>query len=141
MLFILIDHNNDIIKHGLYNFIGLVLMTFLLFIFLCFIHLLINLFKKRNYLSLILIFSLFFIIFISIKRFKSIHFSCIDLDRGLNNTYIDNSQKYPYKINISKPHSCYLTEKGLFFDFTSKYSPECSDYKLINEGQNSFLTY
>ena len=43
LLFLLIDHNNGIIKHGLYNFVGLVLMTSLLFIFLCFIHLLINL--------------------------------------------------------------------------------------------------
>ena len=120
LLFILIDYNNGIIKHGLYNFVGLALMTSLLFIFLCFIHLLINLFKKRNYFSLILIFYFYFIIFISSKRFKSTHFSCIDWDRGLNNTYIDNSQKYPCKINIPKPHSCYLTEIGPFFDFTSK---------------------
>ena len=141
LLFILIDHNNGIIKHGLYNFVGLVLMTSLLFIFLCFIHLLINLLKKRNYLSLILIFSFFFIIFISIKRFKSTHFSCIDWDKGLNNTYIDNSKKYPCKINIPKPHSCYLTDIGPFFDFTSKYRPTCSDYKLISEGQKSFLKY
>ena len=59
LLFLSIDHNNGIIKHGLYNFVGLVLMTSLSFIFLCFIHFLINLFKKRNYLSLILIFFFF----------------------------------------------------------------------------------
>ena len=141
LFFLLIDHSNGIIKHGLYNFVGLVLMTSLSFIFLCFIHILINLFKKRNYLSLILIFSFFFIIFILIKRFKATHFSCLDWDRGLNNTYIDNSQKYPCKINIPKPHSCYLSEIGPFFDFTPIYRATCSDDKLINEGQKSFLKY
>ena len=30
ILFILLDHNNIIIKHGLYNFIGLVVMTIIL---------------------------------------------------------------------------------------------------------------
>jgi hypothetical protein len=113
----------------------------LLFIFLCFIYLLINLFNKRNYLSLILIFSFLLIISISIKIFKSTHFSCIDWAQGLNNTYIDNSKKYPCTINIPKPHSCYLSEIGSFFDFTSKYRPTCSDYKLISDGQKKFLKY
>lgn len=139
LFFLIIDNNNGIVKHGLYNFIGLVLMTLLFFIFLWFIYLLINLFKESNYLSLILIFSSLFIIFISIKKFKSTHFSCIDWDRGLNDTYIDNSKKYPCIINIPKPHSCYLSEIGPFFDFTSKYRPTCLDSKLISKGQKSFL--
>ena len=116
-------------------------MTSLLFIFLCFIHLLSNLLDKRKYLSLILIISFLLIISISIKKFKSTHFSCIDWARGLNNTYIDNSKKYPCTINIPKPHSCYLSEIGPFFDFTPKYRPTCSDYKLISEGQKKFLKY
>ena len=139
LFFLLIDNNNGIIKHGLYNFIGLILTTFLFFIFLWLIYLLINLFKKSNYLSLIFIFTFLFIIPISIKKFKSTHFSCINWDRGLNDTYIDNSKKYPCIINIPKSHSCYLSEISSFLDFTSKYRPTCSDSKLIIKGQKNFL--
>ena len=117
ILFILLDHNNGIIKHGLYNFIGLVVMT------------------------IILIFSSLFIIQTTIKKFKSSHFSCIDWDRGLNDTYINNSKIYPCTINIPQPHTCYLSEIGPFFDFSLKYRPTCLDSKLINYGQSEFLKY
>ena len=102
---------------------------------------LIILFKRNNYLSLILIFSSIFLIFIAIKKFKSTHFSCINWDKGLNNTYIDNSKQYPCTINIPQPHSCYLSEIGSFFDFSFKYRPTCLEHKLIRDGQNNFLKY
>ena len=82
-----------------------------------------------------------FIIHITIKNFKSTHFSCIDWDRGLNDTYINNSKIYPCTINIPQPHSCYLSELGQFFDFSSKYRPSCLDSKLISYEQYSFLKY
>ena len=139
IFFILIDHNNGIIKHGLYNFILLVLMIIILFFFLCFFYLLFKLLKRKNYITLIIIFSSFIIIQITITKFKATHFSCIDWDRGLNNTYINNSEIYPCKINIPQPHSCYLAEIGNFFDFSSKYRPTCLNSKLINDEQTSFL--
>ena len=141
ILFILFDHNNGIIKHGLYNFIVLILMTFISFFFLCFIYLLFKLFKTKNYITLFVLFSSLIMTHITIIKFKATHFSCIDWDRGLNNTYINNSDIYPCKINIPQPHSCYLTEIGKFFDFSSKYRPTCLNSKLISDGQSSFLKF
>ena len=142
IFFILIDHNNDIIKHGLFNFIGLSLMTILLFIFLCFLSFLIHLFTKGNFLRLTIILSFLIVIYKLAKYYKSTHFSCVDWDKGLNNTYIDNlSKNYPCKINIPKPHSCYLSEIGSLFDFSSKYRPTCSDNKLLREEKIKFHKY
>ena len=141
ILLILLDHNNGIIKHGLYNFIGLIVMTIILFFIQGFIYLLFILFKRNNYLSLIVIFSSLFIIQNTIKKFKSTHFSCVDWDRGLNDTYINNSKIYPCKINIPQPHSCYLSDIGQYFDFSLKYRPTCLDSKLISYGQSKFLKY
>ena len=36
LIFYLIDHNNKIIKHGLYNFIGFVISTFVLILIFCY---------------------------------------------------------------------------------------------------------
>ena len=141
ILFILLDHNNGIIEHGLYNFILLVLMTFISFFFLCNIYLIFKLFKKKNYIILIVIFSSLIIILITIKKFEATHFSCIEWEKGLNDTYINNSEVYPCKINIPQPHSCYLTEIGKFFDFSSKYRPTCLNSKLIRDGESSFLKF
>jgi hypothetical protein len=114
-------------------------MTLLLFIFLCFLNFLIGLFTKGNFLRLTIILSFLIVIYKLSKYYKSTHFSCVDWDKGLNNTYIDNlSKNYPCKINIPKPHSCYLSEIGSLFDFSSKYRPTCSDNKLLREEKIKF---
>ena len=60
------------------------------------------------------------------------HFSCSDWAKGLNNTIIDNNYKnYPCKINISKPHTCYLNDIGTFIDLTAFYRPTCLNKKLL----------
>lgn len=83
----------------------------------------------------------FSLIYISFHKYKLNHFSCKNWAKGLNDTYIDNSSKdYPCLINIPLNNSCYLDEIGKFFDFSSKYRPNCLDKELLLSQRNYFLT-
>ena len=76
------------------------------------------------------------------KYYKLNHFSCNGWDKGINDTYIDNfSKNFPCYINIPKPHSCYLSELGSFFDFTYKYRPTCLDRNLLISEKGRFLKH
>lgn len=78
-------------------------------------------------------------IFILLKLYKLNHFSCDGWTQGLNNSFVDNLNKdFPCDIIIPRPHSCYLTEIGSFFNFVDRYTPNCKDPKLIQfEKKNS----
>lgn len=142
IILLLIDHSTGIIKHGLFNFIFFFIMTLIIFFILYLINVLIYLFKKNQYLILILIFIFLNTIFILMKYYKLNHFSCNGWDKGINDTYINNfSKNFPCYINIPKPHSCYLSELGSFFDFTYKYRPTCLDRNLLISEKGRFLKH
>ena len=136
----LIDHHKEIVKHGYYNFFGFLTTTILFFWLLNFIHFLIFLFKKKAYIFLLIFIIPFPFFYIAIKNYKLNHFSCNNWTKGLNNTYIDNiSKDYPCLVNIPKSHSCYISEIGPFFDFTSKYRPTCLDKKIMEKEKEYFI--
>ena len=138
--FYFIDHNNIITRHGLYNFIGFLFSTIIVFLMLCFLNLLYFFFIKRNFLIIILILSTFFYLIYNLKIYKLNHFSCDNWAKGLNNSSIDNiSKDYPCVIDLPQPHSCYLSEIGQYFDFTSKYKQNCLDLNLIKYEKEKFL--
>ena len=123
LIFYIIDHNDTIIKHGLYNFIAFLLSTIILFAIFCFFNLIHYFFKKRNFFN------------------KYNHFSCDYWAKGLNNSYIDNlSKDYPCNIDFPQDHSCYLSEIGPFFDFSRIYKrTTCLDPDLINFEKEKYL--
>ena len=126
--------------HGFYNFIGFVISTSILFLLLCFFRFLWIIFKKKAYFLLLLIIFPFPFFVFELTIYKLNHFSCHNWNKGLNNTYIDNfSKDYPCVINIPKPHSCYLSEIGPYFDFTAKYRPTCLDNKILKKEKTNFL--
>ena len=138
--FYFIDHNNIITRHGLYNFIGFLFSTIIVFLMLCFLNLLYFFFIKRNFLIIILILSTFFYLIYNLKIYKLNHFSCDNWAKGLNNSSIDNiSKDYPCVIDLPQPHSCYLSEIGQYFDFTRKYKQNCLDLNLIKYEKEKFL--
>ena len=140
LLLYLIDHHKDIVMHGFYNFIGFVISTSILFLLLCFFRFLWIIFKKKAYFLLLLIIFPFPFFVFELTIYKLNHFSCHNWNKGLNNTYIDNfSKDYPCVINIPKPHSCYLSEIGPYFDFTAKYRPTCLDNKILKKEKTNFL--
>ena len=80
------------------------------------------------------------LIFTSFKIYKSYNFNCDNWIKGLNDSFIDNkSKKYPCSIKIPKNHSCYLSEIGPYFDFTSKYRPTCLDDNILKKEKKSIL--
>jgi hypothetical protein len=136
----IIDHNDGIVKHGLFNFISFMFITFILFIFILLLWLLINLIRKRKFFSFFILSTPFPSLFILLKLYKLSHFSCDNWAQGLNKSFVDNLNKdYPCDIIIPQPHSCYISELGHFFDFVEKYSPNCQDAKLIQIEKKKFL--
>ena len=126
-----IDQNNGIAKHGFYNMIVFLIIFIVLFFISIYIHYLYFFYKKNIFLLIIYIIPLpLYYFFFNI--YKMSHFSCSDWAKGLNNTIIDNNYKnYPCKINISKPHTCYLNDIGPYIDLTSFYRPTCLNKKLL----------
>ena len=136
----LIDHHKEIVKHGFYNFILFLLATVLIIILLYFIQFIFSFIKKKQYFILISMIIAIYILYFRIKTYKLNHFSCDNWAKGLNNTYIDNfSKNYPCIINIPKHHSCYISEVGHFFDFTTKYRPTCLDEQIMKKEKVLFL--
>ena len=137
---LLIDHDNGIIKHGLFNFLGFIVANIFIFSLLLFSRFLFFLLKKKKFFLLLLIIISFSYFFIYLKKYKLNNFNCDNWSKGLNNTSIDNDSKnYPCKIKIPKPHSCYLKEIGQYFDLTKKYRPTCLDPDILKKEKNNFL--
>ena len=136
----LIDHNAEIVKHGLFNFILFIITTFIFTLFISYFHLLFYLIKNRKYFTFFILSIPFPSLFILLKIYKLTHFQCDNWAKGLNNTFIDNlSKDYPCNIILPKPHSCYLSEIGHFFNFVDRYSPTCLNSKLIKFEKEKFL--
>jgi hypothetical protein len=96
--------------------------------------------KFRKIYFVILFFFPFSPIFFFFNIYKLHHFSCKNWDKGLNGSYIDNgSKEYPCLINIPKDNSCYLSEFGKYFDYSSKYRPTCLDNGLLKSQKEYFL--
>ena len=138
--FYLLDHNAEIIKHGLFNIVIFIIITIFLFIIICYLHFLYYLNKNRKYVQLILLNIFLLSLYIIFKIYKLNHFSCDSWTKGLNNTVIDNINKdYPCTIIIPQPHSCYISELGHFLNLVEKFTPTCQDSNLIKFEKKKFL--
>ena len=101
---LLIDHDNGIIKHGLFNFLGFIIANVFIFSIIFFFRFLFYLIKKKHYFLLLIIIISFSLFFISLKKYKLNNFNCDNWSKGLNDSSIDNESKdYPCKIKIPKP--------------------------------------
>ena len=143
LFFLLINHDNGLVRHGIYNFLGFIFLLFFSFIIFGYIkclYFLTKILKYRKIVFTILFFTSFSPIFLFLNIYKINHFSCKNWAKGLNDTYIDNTSKdYPCLINIPKNNSCYLSEIGHYFGFYSKFRPTCSDNGLLQSQKNYFL--
>ena len=139
LIFYFIDHNAELLKHGLYNFLAFIIIFIFLFILILFFHFISSIIHKKNYIVILII--LFFIFLnYQFRLYKLKHFSCENWSKGFNDSEIDNiSKDYPCKIIIPKPNSCYISGIGAYFDFTSLYRPNCSDLILMKKDKTKFL--
>ena len=137
------DHENGLAFHGIYNFLLFIFFLFLILIIFCYSTCIFYFSKKlsnRYVFFIILYLTPFSPIFFFLNIYQLHHFSCLNWNRGLNNTYIDNTSKdYPCLINIPKNNSCYLTEISPYFDITAKFRPNCSDEELLDFQKNVYL--
>ncbi len=82
--FYLIDHNSEIVKHGLYNFIAFIISTILLFLLIIILHSIYNLFIKKRYSIILFIICLLIYCYYISKSYKSKHFLCNNWTKGQN---------------------------------------------------------
>ena len=75
--FIYKDHNNEIKKHGLFNFIGFIIFTILFFLIVLTIKFIKNLFQKSKYIIAFLFLTTFLILIIIFKIYQKNHFFAI----------------------------------------------------------------
>jgi hypothetical protein len=137
---LLIDHDNGIIKHGLFNFLGFIISDIFIFSILIFFRFLFYLLRKKKFFLLFTIIISLIYFFLSLKRYKLKYFNCENWNKGLNYSSIDNiSKDYPCLIKIPNPHSCYLQEIGQYFDLSKKYRPTCLDPNILKHEKKNFL--
>ena len=141
LILYIIDHNDTIIRHGLYNYIALLFSTISFFLIFCFLNLIYYYFKRKNFCIIISLFIPVYYYIFKLKKYKLNHFSCNFWAKGLNNSYIDNiSKDYPCKINFPKENSCYLSDIGPYFDFSRIYRrTTCLDTNLIKFEKEKYL--
>ena len=132
VLFYLYSNNYFFYNHGMYNFILFLLILILNLFFL----LIFQAIKSIIYLikinaKIIIIYSKLLIILILILLFdyETPNFDCIGWEKGLNNTSIDNNEKY-YGCKIRFPKYCQYKLLSNFLDFTKIFHINCSTNKF-----------
>ena len=123
--FIIKDHDNTFLNHGVLNLLGFFFILFFGEIIIIIIVLFCKLYKYKNkipFIISIIIFAIFS--FIIVFKNKD-NFFCEDWDKGLNNTYIDNNiSKYPCKMKIPKS-KCLINIVRPFLDATKFTGINC----------------
>ena len=129
------DHGESYQNHGLLNFEALVAFLLIGEIVNLLLILVIKNIQKKKYFSLIIIFTLFLMIFSFVYyKYKDKYF-CKNWDKGLNNTYINNDPLiYPCSINI--PKKCLMNIISPFLDFSAILKIKCENRK---EKEKHFL--
>jgi hypothetical protein len=110
------DRGNDFKNHGILNlsalFLILIFGEIIIIIMLVYIHIIKN--KKIKIIMMLIIIISFIAIFSNVKN----KYNCVNWNKGINNTVIDNDNPiYPCKINIPKKR-CLIDILGAFLDFS-----------------------
>ena len=131
-IFYIYSHGQDFYDHGLYNFLGYIIIIFinmiLLFPFNIIIYL--NKNKKKKALFLYSPFLIFFFFFYILAIRPNL--SCKDWSKGLNDTYIDNDTKI-FGCQIQIPKLCLYRIGTYFLDISKIYNIECGRDLTLKE--------
>ena len=124
--FYIYSHGLEFYDHGLFNFIGCIIIIIIILIVILPFNFLIYLIKKKNrylifiYISLLIIFLFYYLNYIST------FLGCNDWPKGLNDTSIENNiDKYGCQIII--PKYCPYKIGKYFFDITKKTGIRCGN--------------
>lgn len=129
------DRGNDFKNHGILNLSALFLILgfgeIIIIIMLVYIHIIKN--KKIKIIVILFITMSFIAIFSNVKN----KYNCVNWNKGINNTIIDNDNPiYPCKIRIPKKR-CLIDILGTFLDFSKfincKNRNEKDKYLLLSK--------
>lgn len=123
------DHGDSIKNHGILNIEAIVLLLFIGEINIIIFILILNNIKKKRYILLFFIIFLIILILIFIFiKYKDQYF-CLNWNKGLNNTFINNDKTiYPCSIKIPKKN-CFISIIGPMFDFSKYLNIKCEKRK------------
>ena len=135
IIFISINHENNIYKNGLFSFRLLCSFIVTNFLFLlCFVYFLIRL-SKRQYFYAVFFFFFFFLLAILIR------FSCIKWPRGLNNVKVDNDPSL-YACEFKEPTQCHMDFLSSILDFSNLLGIDCQkENPLFDEVEQVWIDY
>ena len=123
------DHGDTLLHHGILNLVALFLVLLLseiVILLIIYIEQLIKRNKKKMLFYSLLV--LFILIGAFIIKNKD-NYYCVDWDKGLNNTYIDNNVT-KYACYIEKPtKKCLITIFGPILDFSQNTFVDCKRRK------------
>jgi hypothetical protein len=121
--FFIYSHGQEFYDHGLFNFLGNIIIIITIDIMLLPFNFFLYLIKKKKK-ALLIYFS--FLIFVFVFYFYFIHskINCTDWRKGLNNTYIENDIK-KFGCQIRFPKICPYKIGTYFLDVTKIYNIKC----------------
>jgi len=96
-------NGNNLIDHGWYNTLGFIFFLIIDFILIKIIQLFIFLFKKKKYISILILIILNLISYFLIKKYRN--FACFDYFNGYGNLKLDNNEEQNACF-IIKPKKC-----------------------------------
>jgi len=137
LFFFIYSHGQEFYDHGLFNFLGHIIIIISTLILILPFNILMYLIKNRKK-SLIFIFSSFliFLFFFSIYFIHS-KTNCKDWHMGLNNTYIENDEK-KFGCQIKFPKFCPYKFGTYLLDLSKIYNIKCG---LHLNGKKNTLKY
>ena len=120
------SHGEDFFDHGLYNFLGCIIIIMILIIIFIPFNILLYLIKKKK-IKIIYIFLLILIILsFNIKYLIKNLLNCNEWNKGLNNTYIENDIN-KYGCNIKIPKICPYKFGSHFLDISKIFKIKCGN--------------
>ena len=122
LLFYLYSHDLEFYDHGLFNFLGVISLLIIGNIIILPINIFFYLLKINKLLFIYIIFLIIFLI--SFNYYLNNFLGCKDWQKGLNNTYIENTiNKYSCKVKI--PKYCPYKFMKYLFDVTERTGVKC----------------
>ena len=123
------DHGSTFEKHGQYNLMAFIFLTFFIVFFLFLILIAIKILLKKYYKTFIFSFSFIYIIFYFLRNKIIEKSNCADWVYGLNNTKIKNNNSL-YQCEIEIPTKCRINFYDNVFDLSPLIGNSCE--KLSN---------
>ena len=140
------SHGLDFEDHGLFNFIGYILLLVLVLIFFIPFNVLLCIFKRKNkFVQITVIITLFSFIISIIIIYNTHIINCDDWPKGLNNSYIENNN-LKHGCQIVFPKICSYKILNKIQDYTKILKKKCEKYliygsknKLIEKSRSPFI--